>query len=155
MVSCGANIIADSGAGTSTSIMTNPLWVVNTRLQGKLLLILDADGAPKVNDVAKFEKHVGISSGMFVKMSGLDQQKMDTTDRVCHIKAGCEVEENGVDSNLVQIGFRPVLLHFLLAAFNKMVPEAADVKHAVLRAWTACLTSAASGTILLNAASLS
>nr|GEW18172.1 hypothetical protein [Tanacetum cinerariifolium] len=49
----------------------------------------------------------------FVKMSGLDQHKIDTTDRVCHIKARSKVEENGVDSNLVQIGFRPVLFHFL------------------------------------------
>nr|GEV97597.1 dolichyl-phosphate beta-glucosyltransferase [Tanacetum cinerariifolium] len=31
--------------------------------RGKLLLMLDADGAPKVDDVAKFEKQVGISSG--------------------------------------------------------------------------------------------
>ncbi|GJZ00194.1 hypothetical protein Tco_0517623 [Tanacetum coccineum] len=39
-----------------------------------------------------------------IAVSGLDQQRTHTTDRVCHIKAGCEVEENVVDSNLVQIG---------------------------------------------------
>nr|GFB44797.1 hypothetical protein [Tanacetum cinerariifolium] len=35
-----------------------------TPVKGKLLLMLDADGAPKVDDVAKLEKQVGISSGI-------------------------------------------------------------------------------------------
>nr|GEX15331.1 hypothetical protein [Tanacetum cinerariifolium] len=44
------------------------------------------------------------------RVSVLDRQKTDTTDRVCHIKAGCEVEENVVESNFVQIGFRRKIL---------------------------------------------
>ncbi|GKA74407.1 hypothetical protein Tco_0780709 [Tanacetum coccineum] len=54
------------------------------------------------------------------KVTGLDQQKTETTDRVSHIKAGYEVEEDVVDSNLVQIGFRHVLLHFLSFSYIRV-----------------------------------
>ncbi|GJR08978.1 putative zinc transporter protein [Tanacetum coccineum] len=40
-----------------------------------------------------------------VLVSGSDQQKPDTADTVHHIKARCEIEENVVESNLVQLGF--------------------------------------------------
>ncbi|GJV58250.1 nucleotide-diphospho-sugar transferases superfamily protein [Tanacetum coccineum] len=38
--------------------------------RGKLLLMLEADGAPKVDDLAKLENHVGVSSGVPTAESG-------------------------------------------------------------------------------------
>ncbi|GJW94709.1 hypothetical protein Tco_0174381, partial [Tanacetum coccineum] len=65
------------------------------------------------------------------EVTGLDQQKTETTDRVSHIKAGYEVEEDVVDSNLVQIGFRHVLFHFMSFSYIRVADHllTTEVRH--------------------------
>ncbi|CAN7129787.1 unnamed protein product [Brassica rapa subsp. narinosa] len=47
-LSIGANMVAAGGAGASTSIATNPLWVVKTRLMASFLLLLTQGMRPDV-----------------------------------------------------------------------------------------------------------
>ncbi|CAF2190845.1 hypothetical protein HID58_027390 [Brassica napus] len=61
-LSIGANMVAAAGAGASTSIATNPLWVVKTRLMASFFLLLTQGMRP---DVVPYKSMLSAFSRIF------------------------------------------------------------------------------------------